>query len=65
MPSVLAKNQRVRHSNVTPAWIVPGYSPSLSLALRRRGWELRQTYAVLIRSVANRVREPALMPVQA
>ena len=47
------------------AWIVPSYSSPMAEALQGVGWNLSETYAVLVRPVARTAREPNLAAVRA
>ena len=64
-PVLLRDAARLAWGHTACVWIVPGYQTSLAWTLDQAGWEVVGTYAVLIRSVAKRVQEPALMPAQA
>ena len=51
--------------HASAAWVVPSYAPALAAVLERRGLKTGQRYAVLVRPVAVRVREPAFAAVRA
>jgi hypothetical protein len=63
--ALLADTALLAWGHTTPSWIVASYQPDLSVALHRRGWEVQRSFAVLIKSAAGHVREPALMPAPA
>jgi hypothetical protein len=64
-PMLVTYAARLAWSHSMPLWVVPSYQPAIGRSLQQHGWQVRQTYAVLIRPAASRVLEPSFAPVQA
>ena len=64
-PALVSYATHLVQDHRRPIWVAPSYQPGLGPYLEHRGWELQGSYAVLVRPVAIRIEEPALIPAQA
>ena len=64
-PAMIADAAFLAWGHARPAWIVPSFACGLGAVLQEQGWQLAESYAVLVRPVARTVREPSFAAVHA
>ncbi len=64
-PSLLGDAARLARGHSHAVWPVPSYQPILALALKHAGWQLSTSYAVLVRALAESVRDTSFVAARA